>query len=117
MLVGPSFPSKSDCVVKRQETGEYQGLLVSKLIVDCFAELHSEPSMDFMQAELTGGSSFELKISRFKSIEDTPIQMQAYNRGSGIAGEWKDIPSYATVKRLDGDECLRFRAKPGMTVD
>ena len=23
VLVGPSFPSKSDCVVKRQETGEY----------------------------------------------------------------------------------------------
>ena len=41
VLAGPSFPSKSDCVVKRQETGEYQGLLVSKIIVDCFAELHS----------------------------------------------------------------------------
>ena len=103
VLVGPSFPSKSDCVVKRQETGEYQGLLVSKLIVDCFAELHSEPNMDFMQAELTGGSSFELKLSRFKSIEETPIQMQAYDRGSGIAGEWKDIPSYVNVMRLNGD--------------
>ena len=73
MLVGPSFPSKSDCVVKRQETGEYQGLLVSKLIVDCFAELHSEPSMDFMQLELTGGSRLSYKLSRFKSIEETPI--------------------------------------------
>ena len=103
VLVGPSFPSKSDCVVKRQETGEYQGLLVSKLIVDCFAELHSEPSTDFMQAELTGGSIFEFKISRFKSIKDTPIQMQAYDRGSGIAGEWKDIPAYVNVIRLDGD--------------
>ena len=117
MLVGPSFPSKSDCVVKRQETGEYQGLLVSKLIVDCFAELHSEPNMDFMQAELTGGSSFTFKISRLNSIEETPIQMQAYDRGSGIAGEWKDIPSYVNVIRLNGDECLRFRAKPGLTVD
>ena len=117
MLAGPSFPSKSDCVVKRQETGEYQGLLVSKLIVDCFAELHSEPNMDFMQAELTSGSIFEFKISRLKSIEETPIQMQAYNRGSGIAGEWKDIPSYVNVIRLNGDECLRFRAKPGITVD
>ena len=29
--------------------------------------------MDFMQAELTGGSRFEFKISRFKSIKDTPI--------------------------------------------
>ena len=29
--------------------------------------------MDFMQVELTGGSIFELKISRFKSIKDTPI--------------------------------------------
>ena len=46
---------------------------MSKLIVDCFAELHSEPNMDFMQAELTGGSIFEFKISRFKSIKDTPI--------------------------------------------
>ena len=46
---------------------------MSKLIVDCFAELHSEPSTDFMQAELTGGSIFEFKISRFKSIEETPI--------------------------------------------
>lgn len=46
---------------------------MSKLIVDCFAELHSEPNMDFMQIELTGGSIFELKISRFKSIKDTPI--------------------------------------------
>ena len=43
--------------------------------------------------------------------------MQTYNRGSGIAGEWKDIPSYVNVMRLDGDKCLRFRAKPGMTVD
>ena len=76
---------------------------MSKLIVDCFAELHSEPNMDFMQVELTGGSSFELKISRFKSIKDTPIQMQAYNRESGIAGEWKDIPSYVNVIRLNGD--------------
>lgn len=59
--------------------------------------------MDFMQIELTGGSIFELKISRFKSIKDTPIQMQSYNRGSGIAGEWKDIPSKVYVKRLDGD--------------
>lgn len=73
MLVGPSFPSKSDCVVKRQETGEYQGLLVSKLIVDCFAELHSEPNMDFMQIELIGGSHVSYLISRFKSIEETPI--------------------------------------------
>ena len=31
---------------------------MSKLIVDCFAELHSQPNMDFMQVELTGGSSF-----------------------------------------------------------
>ena len=89
--------------MKRQETGEYQGLLVSKLIVDCFAELHSEPNMDFMQAELAGGSSFTFRISRFKSIEDTPIQMQAYDRGSGIAGEWKDIPSFVNVIRLNGD--------------
>ena len=59
--------------------------------------------MDFMQIELTGGSSFTCKISRFKSIEDTPIQMQAYNRGSGIAGEWKDIPSYVNAIRLNGD--------------
>ena len=73
--------------------------------------------MDFMQVELTGGSSFICKISRFKSIEDTPIQMQAYDRGSGIAGEWKDIPAYTNVIRLNGDECLRFRAKPGITVD
>ena len=43
--------------------------------------------------------------------------MQAYNRGSGIAGEWKDIPAYVNVIRLDGDKCLRFRAKPGLTVD
>ena len=43
--------------------------------------------------------------------------MQTYNRGSGIAGEWKDIPSYVNVIRLNGDECLRFRAKPGLTVD
>ena len=87
---------------------------MSKLIVDCFAELHSQPNMDFMQVELTGGSIFDLKISRFKSVKDTPIQMQDYDRGSGIAGEWKDIPSYI---RLDGDKCLRFRAKPGITVD
>lgn len=59
--------------MKRQETGEYQGLLVSKLIVDCFAELHSEPNMDFMQAELTSGSSFTFRISRFKSVKDTPV--------------------------------------------
>lgn len=43
--------------------------------------------------------------------------MQTYNRGSGIAGEWKDIPAYSNVIRLNGDKCLRFRAKPGMTVD
>ena len=43
--------------------------------------------------------------------------MQAYNRGSGIAGEWEEIPAYVNVKRLNGDECLRFRAKPGLTVD
>ena len=43
------------------------------LLVDCVAELHSEPSTDIMQAELTGGSSFEFKISRFKSVKDTPI--------------------------------------------
>ena len=73
MLAGPSFPSKSACVVKRQETGEYQGLLVSKLIVDCLAELHSEPNMDFMQVELIGGSHLSYLISRFKSIEETPI--------------------------------------------
>lgn len=73
--------------------------------------------MDFMQVELTGGSRFECKISRFKSIEETPIQMQAYNKRSGIAGEWKDIPAYVNVIRLKGDECLRFRAKPGLTVD
>ena len=59
--------------------------------------------MDFMQIELTGGSSFICKISRFKSIEDTPIQMQAYDRGSGIAGEWKDIPAYVNSIRLNGD--------------
>ena len=73
--------------------------------------------MDFMQVELIGGSRFEIRISRFKSIKDTPIQMLTYNRGSGIAGEWKDIPAYVNVIRLDGDECLRFRAKPGLTVD
>ena len=76
---------------------------MSKLIVDCFAELHSQPNMDFMQVELTGGSRFEIRISRFKSIKDTPIQMQTYNRGSGIAGEWKDIPSLVTVISLNGD--------------
>ena len=43
--------------------------------------------------------------------------MQAYNKGSGIAGQWEDIPAYVHVIRLNGDECLRFRAKPGMTVD
>lgn len=59
--------------------------------------------MDFMQIELTSGSSFTCRISRLKSIEDTPIQMQAYDRGSGIAGEWKDIPSYVYVIRLNGD--------------
>ena len=90
---------------------------MSKLLVDCFAELHSEPNMDFMQIELIGGSHVSYLISRFKSIEETPIQMQTYNRGSGIAGEWKDIPSLVTVISLNGDECLRFRAKPGLTVD
>ena len=73
--------------------------------------------MDFMQVELTGGSSFTYKLSRFKSIEETPIQMQAYYKRSGIAGEWKDIPSYVYRNSLNGDECLRFRAKPGLTVD
>lgn len=73
VLAGPSFPGKSDCVVKRQETGEYRGLLVSKLLVDCLAELHSEPSMDFMQVELAGGSHLSYLLSRFKSIEETPI--------------------------------------------
>ena len=59
--------------------------------------------MDFMQVELTGGSSFTFRISRFNSIKDTPIQMQAYNKRSGIAGEWKDIPAYVNSIRLNGD--------------
>lgn len=117
MLIGPSFPSKSDCVVKRQETGEYQGLLVSKLIVDCFAELHSEPSMDFMQVELTGGSQFMYMISRFKSEEDTPVEMQEYDRTTGIAGDWHSLRAYTEVAYLRNGQCLRFRAKPGVTVD
>ena len=29
--------------------------------------------------------------------------MQAYSRGSGIAGEWKDIPANVNVIRLNGD--------------
>lgn len=113
MLAGPAFPSKSDCVVKRQETGEYQGLLVSKILVDCLAELHSEPApLECIQLEIASGSTFQYKLSRLKSIEDTPIQMQTYNRETGIAGDWEDIKSPATASSLTGGECLRFRAKP-----
>ena len=43
--------------------------------------------------------------------------MQTYNRGSGIAGEWEDISGYGVGGNLYGDDCLRFRAKPGVTVD
>ena len=76
---------------------------MSKLLVDCFAELHSEPNMDFMQVELIGGSHVSYLISRFKSIEETPIQMQTYNRGTGIAGEWEDISGYGVGGNLYGD--------------
>lgn len=43
VLTGPKFESAGRCVVKQQQTGEFNGLLVSKILVDCMAELHSDP--------------------------------------------------------------------------
>lgn len=43
VLTGPKFESTGKCTVKQQQTGEFNGLLVSKILVDCMAELHSGP--------------------------------------------------------------------------
>lgn len=48
VLAGPNFAGKSNFNPKRVETGEYNGLLVSKVTFDAFAELHSEPVVDFI---------------------------------------------------------------------
>lgn len=43
VLAGPNFSNAGNFSPKRVTTGEYSGLLVSKVTFDCLAELHSEP--------------------------------------------------------------------------
>lgn len=114
VLTGPGWDMVGDFNPKKVQSGEYNGLLVTKVTFDAFAELHQEQPKDFMQMEIVGGERMQYRLDCTKLPENCPLEMQKYDKGTGVAGDWGPIISQ--VAFLKGGECLRIRAKEGWTV-